>query len=140
MALNAKTDWLAKRAVGKVLVVGTEDTDFWKSKGIVPFSALSTTEPGVAWDIVVLAEVLQKVDDPAVVLKLAKETAGKILITVPNERSWLPQFNPMKNPAHKRVYDTDMLANQLEEAGLVYILGIADFGGWSFITAEATMP
>ncbi len=137
MALNPKTDFLAKHAVGKVLVVGTEDTDFWKARGMVPQAAFGTSD-GI-WDIVVLAEVLQKVEDPSELLKQAKEKAGKILITVPNERSWLPQFNPMKNPAHKRVYDTDMLANQLEEAGLVYILGIADFGGWSFLTAEATL-
>ena len=86
-------------------------------------------------DIVILDETLQKLDDPVAELK---KVAGKAVIVVPAEYNWPPQFKPLTNPEHKRVYDADLLAEHLSEAGLEpYILRQIDFSGWSFLSCEA---
>jgi ubiquinone/menaquinone biosynthesis C-methylase UbiE len=46
------------------------------------------------FDIAVLGEILEHVENPVQVLKEAKRVAKKILITVPNEYEWPPELNP----------------------------------------------
>jgi len=86
-------------------------------------------------DIEILDDVLQEQEHPVEFLKsLAKPKAA---IIVPNEWSWPAELKPFTNPKHKQHYDTDLLAQDLEAAGYVYIIRLLEFSNWSFLTAEA---
>ena len=89
------------------------------------------------FQVVMLGEVLQRVEDAKPVLEHAKAIAERIVIIVPNEHSWLPEYRPLSNTEHKRFYDTEMLCKDLEEGGLKYALNVIDFDGWSFLVADA---
>lgn len=68
---------------------------------------------------VILAEVLEHVDNPIAVMMEAKRVSKqKILITVPDEYRWLPQAEPGEHEEHKRIYTGDKLVSQLAIAGL----------------------
>ena len=84
-------------------------------------------------DVTVMNETLQKVDDPIVELK---KVTTRLVVVVPSEHNWPPNLAPNKNPLHKRVYDTETLARDLEEAGFTYILRFLSAGQWSWITGE----
>lgn len=51
------------------------------------------------FDIAVLGEILEHVENPVQVLKEAKRVANKIIITVPNEYEWPPELNPFMSAA-----------------------------------------
>ena len=132
VALTPKTAFLQKYVVpNKTVVVSDEDKDFWKSQNI----ELNVGEIPDC-EVVIYGEWLQKVDDPVKMLKEAK--ASKIVITVPNEWSWPPEYKPHMNAAHKQQYDTELLARHLEEAGWLYVIRLIEFSGWSFLGAEAS--
>jgi len=118
---------------GATTYVGTEDREFWKANKL----GVEVSEIVKPSEAIVLGEILQKADDPIAVLRDAGEKAKRVLVIVPNEHSWDPKFKPLQNLAHKRVYDAEMLASQLEEVGLDYLLGVLDYAGWSFLTAQA---
>lgn len=133
--MTPKTSWLAPFADDKAVIIGTEDEAFWKGKPTKRVSSIEEVQP---CETLILAEVLQKVDDPVAVLKKAKELAQRIVITVPNEHSWAPQFQPLKNKDHKRFYDMMMLTEQLDEAGFDYAIELIEYAGWSFFGVQAT--
>ena len=83
----------------------------------------------------ILNETLQKAEDPVAELR---KVQGNAVIVVPAEYNWPPNLKPLTNPTHKRVYDADLLAEHLEEAGFVYILRQIDANGWSWLSAEAS--
>ena len=85
----------------------------------------------------VLDEEMQKVENPVEWLKTF--TFSKFLIVVPNEFSWPPALKPFTNPLHKRTYDAETLAEDLEAAGLTYVMKDLRFGdGWAFLCVEAS--
>lgn len=87
--------------------------------------------------VVILDDVLQKLDDP--VAEIKKQTAGQLVVVVPFEYAWGANLNPLKNPLHKRNYDADLLAEHLTEGGYpTFILRTFNSGGWVFLAAEAT--
>jgi len=94
--------------------------------------------PDGSFDVAVLGDTLEHVEDPVKVLREAWRVCRvKLLITVPLEREWGPQVKPFSNPLHVRFYDEAMLRSHLEGAGirdfeLVKIKG----GGWVFLAAE----
>jgi len=70
------------------------------------------------FNTVVLAEVLEHVDNPVKVLMEANRVAGnKVLITVPDELRWMEAADPDMNEDHKRKYTGDIIMDQLKHAG-----------------------
>ena len=86
-------------------------------------------------DTEVLDDILQEKENPVEFLKSIQK--NKIIIVVPNEWSWPPEFKPFTNAKHKHHFDTDLLAQDLESAGLTYIIRLIEFSNWSFLAAEA---
>lgn len=86
--------------------------------------------------VLVMDDVLQKEEHPVDWLKGA--TADKFLITVPNEWAWNPQMKPFTNALHKQKYDAETLAEDLEAAGLTYVMRDISFDGWAFLGVEAS--
>ena len=114
----------------KTAVITTEDMDFWKTMDVV------VTETPQEAEITILAESLQKTEDPIKLLRDMK--SPKIVVLVPNEWSWPPEYKPFANTAHKQRYDTELLARHLEEAGLLFTIRLIEFNGWSFFGCECT--
>ena len=130
IALTPKTAFLQKYVVpNKTAVITTEDLDFWKAQNCVGNDIQEL-------EVTVLGESLQKEDNPVEFLKSVK--SPKIIITVPNEWSWPPEYKPFTNVAHKQKYDAELLARHLEEANLLYTIRLIEFSGWSFLGAEVT--
>jgi hypothetical protein len=133
--MTPKMSWLAPFATDKAVVIGTEDEAFWKGK---PTKRVKTIDEAQPCETLILAEVLQKVDDPVAVLKKAKALAEKVVVVLPNEYSWQAQFQPLKNKDHKRFYDMMMLTEQLDEAGFDYAIELVEYAGWSFFGVQMT--
>ena len=134
IVVTPKLAWLQAFVVPKkTVVITTEDLDFWKTKDVV----INPSDP-ILSDITILAEALQKEDNPVDRLVQAGVMSPKIIVLVPNEWSWPPDYKPFANLAHKQKYDAELLARHLEEAGLLYVIRLLEFSGWSFLTAEAS--
>lgn len=68
---------------------------------------------------VILAEVLEHVDNPVQAIQEAARVASvRVLITVPDESRWMPEAKPGEHEDHKRVYSGRMLFDQCIKAGL----------------------
>jgi len=91
-----------------------------------------------SFDVAVLGDVLEHVENPIRVLREAYRVCRrKLLITVPLEHEWEPHVKPFANPDHIRFYSERMLRRHLREAGiknfdLIKIKG----GGWVFLAVE----
>jgi len=133
-----RLEWLLSKIEGKIGVYSDDDKEFWlklkETRKDIDISFHPFVEDK---DTLVVSEILSHVEDPQKTLNELKGRAKKLLITVPNEYSWDLKYNPFKNPKHKRHYDTESLAQELETAGLTYQLGIVDYDGWSFLVAVA---
>jgi len=67
---------------------------------------------------VVLAEVLEHLDNPVGAIIEAKRVTGdRVIITVPDESRWHEDVNPGEHPDHKRQYHGKMLFDQCVKAG-----------------------
>jgi len=139
-----KVDWLLRRVVsGSTLAYGNEDTEFWQkhSVGVKLVSDVDNIFNQAAVDVhfkvVLLGEILQRVDDPQKILQKATEVGDTIVLVVPNEHAWDGIFKPMQNKKHLRFYDCESLCQELEKAGMKYLIELIDFGGWSFLVADA---
>ena len=133
--VNPKYDWLLSQITsGNTVVLGNEDDNLWKAKDFGVWNTSGYTKSGMDVKNVILGETLQQQDDPVKYLKEVKQMYpnASLHLTVPNEYSWDPKFKPFTNPKHKKVYDVDSLATDLESAGLTYNIGTLDFKGWAF--------
>ncbi len=81
-------------------------------------------------------ELLQQEQNPVEYLKAVKES--KIVLIVPNEWIWPQELRPFTNEKHKQRYDAETLAEDLEAAGLTYVLKDLRFDGWAWVAAEAS--
>ena len=136
LQVNPKYEWLINQATsGYTVVLGNEDDTLWKAKdfGVTQITSGRIMDTNTVKNVI-LGETLQQQDDPVKYLQDVKKTHpnASLHLTVPNEYSWDPKYKPFTNPKHKKVYDTDSLASDLESAGLVYDIGVLDFKGWSF--------
>jgi hypothetical protein len=137
ISANAKTWFLESAFKGSVLLITSEDRDFWNATKYKPQAMDAITEQG-PWDTVALGEVLQKVEKPLEYLKLVLQKTKRVVLTVPNEFSWNDQNQPLKNTAHKTFFDTEALAELLESAGLSYVIKPIDYSGWAWFGVEAS--
>ena len=137
MSQSPKSRFLASNLKGKVLVITSEDKEFWDAteNKAMPMDAITEA---TNTDTIILGEVLQRVDNPLEYLKLVKQKTKRIVLTVPNEWSWAPQNAPFKYAAHKHTFDAQSLGELLESAGLSYVMKSIDYSGWAFLGAEAT--
>ena len=136
--MNPKLNYIRGHLVsGQTSIIGTEDKAYWTSgeQGVTLHNDVNSVISG---NVTVLAEVLQKQDNPVAYIKTAMEKAPALIITVPNEYAWMPLHKPFTNKDHKQNYDCELLAEHLEEAGLKYVIEVVEFGGWSFIAAQAS--
>ena len=74
------------------------DIDKYDIENFVQANAHSLPFKNKEFDIAVLGEILEHVEDPIQVLKEAKRVANKIVITVPNEYEWTEELNPFMPP------------------------------------------
>jgi len=88
------------------------------------------------FDIAVLTEILEHVDDPVKAMKEANRVANKIVITVPYEFDWPVGLKPFEHPEHLRFYTRDLLETHLKEAGFTnYKIKKLVQGEWVFYGA-----
>lgn len=134
---NPKYSWLISRVTsGYTTTLGKEDDILWTS---TKFGVNIPDQDPKLIKSVILGEMLQQIDDPVAYLKetKAKYPGAEINITVPAEHNWNESYKPFTNKKHKRHYDTDSLAEDLEKAGLKFIIEQLDFKGWSFFVVRA---
>ena len=140
-----KVDWLLRRVVsGNTLAIGSEDSEFWKNHPL-GVNLVGDPEEIMKEDpakpmkraVVMLGEILQRVEDPQRTLQRASEIGDTVVLVVPNEHAWDVIFKPMQNKKHIRFYDCESLCQELEKAGMKYLIELIDFGGWSFLVADA---
>ena len=74
------------------------DIDKYDIENFVQANAHNLPFKDKEFDIAVLGEILEHVEDPIQVLKEAKRVANKIVITVPNEYEWTEELNPFMPP------------------------------------------
>lgn len=135
--VNPKVSYIQTKIIpGETTLIGDEDRQYWSvtEHGVTLANDLNSTEPS---KMIVLAEVLQRIDDPVQYLKDARAKAEGLVIVVPNEYAWLPQYQPMQNKKHKRFYDAELLAEDIDKAGMKYVMEQIDYSGWSFLGAIA---
>jgi glycosyltransferase involved in cell wall biosynthesis len=73
------------------------DLDKYDFPGFIQMDAASLQFPDKTFDIAVLGEILEHVDDPVLIMKEAARVAKRVLITVPNEYEWDKSLLPFKN-------------------------------------------
>lgn len=90
-----------------------------------------------AFDVCVLAEVLEHVPDPVKALRAAARVAERVLITTPCESRWQ---NPIafRVSGHIRFPIPLLFVGQLRDAGLSGTHALLEFGSWSFCVAEVS--
>ncbi len=90
------------------------------------------------FDIAIMGELLEHLNEPVVAMKEALRVARVVLITVPNEHNWHLDHKPFTNESHKWLYTVGLMKYHLEQAGVQEdqrdILTL-EYGGWAFILA-----
>jgi len=143
----ARLGWIAMNAEQPVLNVGCRDTDFGGVNLDVEPQDVPNFVLGDAHALpfgdrsfrtVILAELLEHVEDPRRVLGEAKRVGSKILVTVPWEARWARFYSPFRFHQHRRFYTMELLCHELERAGIGnYIVEPIELAGYAFLCAEA---
>lgn len=108
-------DWLINKIDpnAKIVDIGCGDATLWKIHGLygkenivlvdidlydhpnfVRADAHNLPFKDKSFDIALLCEILEHVEDPVQVLREAKRVASRILITVPDEANWISLYRP----------------------------------------------
>ena len=94
--------------------------------------------PNNSFDVAVLGEILEHVENPPKVLQEALRVCRKkVLITTPNEFEWTPEARPFTTVGHIRFYTEQMLRDHLSQAGINnYDMFQIKGGAWCFFVVE----
>jgi FkbM family methyltransferase len=74
------------------------DLDLYDIPNFIRMDASDLKFDDNRFDVAVLGEILEHVDDPVRVLKEAKRVARRIIITVPDEANWAKEYYPYELP------------------------------------------
>lgn len=135
----SRLEWVANIAEAPILDVGCGDSPYFhesieftavdidpdsedmqrgKPDNFVEADAKDLPFDDNEFKTVVLAEILEHMDNPIAALMEARRVSGdKVLITVPDENRWGPKAKPGDHEGHKRRYDGRMLFDQCKKAG-----------------------
>ena len=78
--------------------ITTVDLDVYEIENFVRANAEKLPFKDKEFEVAILAEILEHLDNPVQALKEAKRVADKIIITVPNEHEWASSLNPFMKP------------------------------------------
>lgn len=90
-----------------------------------------------SFEVVVMGDILEHVEDPVQCIREAARAAGKICATVPNEHAWGKDKRPFQTATHRRFYTAETIKRDFERAGASPVVRRMDGGGWSFFLVEA---
>jgi glycosyltransferase involved in cell wall biosynthesis len=90
-----------------------------------------------SFDVVCLAEILEHVKDPSVVINEALRICrSKIVITIPNEHEWFVNAKPFTHPDHLRYYDSSSIIGLMKEFRLKFEITKVYIPGWSWFCVQ----
>ncbi len=144
--------WLYNQfsVAGTILDIGCADKVAWEGtkyqvttvdinpdfKPDVVADAASLPLADRSFDVVVLGEILEHVDNPCQVLKEAARVGRRrIVVTCPWEHVWPEDLKPFWNPGHKRFYTPETLEEELAATGLPHRLEVINGGGFVWLGA-----
>jgi SAM-dependent methyltransferase len=89
-----------------------------------------------SFDVAVLSEILEHVNNPVVAIQEARRVAHFVIICVPNEYLWSEDkkpFSPVELSGHKRRFTSESIITTAREAG-IEILEYLDWQylGWAY--------
>jgi SAM-dependent methyltransferase len=103
--------------------VTTVDLDLYAIPNFVRASAEKLPFRNKAFDIAVLAEILEHCRAPVDALREARRAARKVIVTVPNEWDWPESYNPFMPPeeaARAKGLTIEQMAHQDNPASAFY--------------------
>ena len=90
-----------------------------------------------SFDIVLLSEILEHLEKPEIALREATRVAKlKVILTVPWEAVWRPEYKPFTNPEHIHYFDPLMLQTLISGLELPFEMQFFNFHGMIWIGAE----
>lgn len=151
----ARLGWVWKEAEGSVLEVGAREGQYPDREGWIRLDIEGGPGPHVvgdgealpfmdgSFDTVLLAEVLEHVEEPRRLLREALRVArGRVVLTTPNEWHWNESFDPFSQSfkQHRRYYTYSSLLEELEavqdEGARTFSILPLEWRGLSFFLAE----
>jgi len=70
------------------------DLDLYDMPNFFQMDAHNLTFPDKSFDVAILGDILEHVEDPVQVLKEARRVAKRLVITVPDEANWAENYHP----------------------------------------------
>lgn len=135
----SRFEWIRQSAIEPILDVGSAHSPYFDSSVLYTGVDINPDSTDIQGDIpesfiqadgaklpvkdnsfktVLLAEVLEHMDNPVSGLAEAKRVASnKVITTVPDESRWDSEAQPGENENHKRQYTGKMLFDQYLKAG-----------------------
>jgi ubiquinone/menaquinone biosynthesis C-methylase UbiE len=93
--------------------------------------------PDQSYDTVILAEILEHMDDPVATLNEAQRVGKLILISVPNEFQWSEDKKPFTHYDHKTNFDEQKIYDLIKNSGLILIAYYKIlYSGWSYFIVQ----
>lgn len=83
--------------------VTTVDIDLYEIQNFVRADAHNLPFEDKKFDVSVLCEILEHVDDPIKCIKEARRVSNRLIITVPEEHDWPQEYDPMMSIEAKEV-------------------------------------
>ena len=74
------------------------DLDLYDMPNFLQMDAHHLTLPDQAYDVAILGDILEHVDDPVQVIREARRVAKRLIITVPDEANWSEAHHPYSTP------------------------------------------
>ncbi|MCJ7772798.1 MAG: glycosyltransferase, partial [Desulfobacterales bacterium] len=91
--IGSADGWIFK-GTAFVQNVTSIDLDLYDIPNFIRMDAQDLKFEDNSFDVAIMGEILEHVDDPVKVLKEAKRVARRIIITVPDEANWVKEYYP----------------------------------------------